>query len=168
MRTAAIFYALAAVAVGGCVRTVGPSPSLAPRAAEAIDPRVPVPSVVNTRPVGSALAARLTELVAQARQGDRAFEPLAARAQQLASAAGNPQTESWVVAQEALSAAIAARGPTARALGDIDALGADALERQGGIAPADFAALQGAAAEVAAIDQRHAQTIDAVQRRLGI
>jgi hypothetical protein len=156
------------LAVSACTVPSGPPPSLVPRAAEAIDPRVPVPGVVNTRPVGAALASRLAELVAQARQGDSAFRPLAAQAQQLANAAGSPQSESWVVAQQALSAAVAARAPTARALGDIDALGGNALETQGGLAPADLRAIQGAAEEVGAIDRRHAETIAAIQRRLGI
>nr|MBA3511606.1 hypothetical protein [Sphingomonas sp.] len=77
------------------------------------------------------------------------------------------QSESWVVAQQALSAAVAARGPTTRALGDIDALAASALARQGGIAPADLAAIEAAAAQVGALDRRHSQTIDALQARLG-
>ncbi|MGI8611319.1 MAG: hypothetical protein ACR2KH_03450, partial [Sphingomicrobium sp.] len=72
-----------------------------------------------------------------------------------------------VVAQQAVSAAVAARGPTTRALGDIDALAAAALAGQGGIAPTDLAAIEAAAAEVAAIDRRHSQMIDALQARLG-
>src|SRR5690242_13435794 len=85
--------------------------------------RPPAPGPVNDRPVSTALAARLAELVAMAKSGEAAFAPLAARARQLADTAGPPQSESWVVAQEAVSAAIAARAPTARAIGDIDALG---------------------------------------------
>ena len=72
-----------------------------------------------------------------------------------------------LVAQQAVSAAVAARGPTSRALGDIDALAAAALVRRGGIGPADLAAIEGAAAEVGAIDQRQTRTIDALQARLG-
>ena len=51
--------------------------------------------------------------------------------ERLARAAGSPQGESWVAAQQALSAAQAARGPTTRALGDIDGLAAAALEQRG-------------------------------------
>ncbi len=168
MRTAAVLMIFAAVGAGGCVRMVGASPNLAPRSAEAIDPRVPVPGIVNDRPVSPALASRLSALIAQARAGDRAFQPAAARARQLAGAAGRSQTESWVVAQEALSAAVGARAQTARALGDIDALGANALETEGGLAPADLAAIQSAAAEVGAIDRRQAETVAAIQRQLGL
>ena len=161
-------FALAAiVAVAGCAAPPGPVPSLAPRTAEAIDPRVPVGNGGAQRPVDRALASRLDELIGRARQGDSAFAAAAGEAQRLATAAGAPRTESWVVAQQAVSAAVAARGPTTRALGDIDALAAAALAGQGGIAPADLAAIEAAAAEVGAIDRRHSRTIDALQARLG-
>ena len=168
MRSFCILAVTAIAALGACAAPRGLSPSLQPRSAEAIDPRVPVGGPVNDRPVSPTLAARLRELVAQAQGGDAAFAPLADRAEQLASAAGAPQSESWTVAQEALSAAVAARGPTARALGDIDALGADALQRQGGMAPADLAAVKEAGEQVAAIDRRQTARVDAIQRRLGL
>jgi hypothetical protein len=63
---------------------------------------------------------------------------------------------------------LAARDPTARALGDIDALGATMLQTQGGLAPNDLAAIQSAGAEVAALDQRQADRIKALQERLGL
>ena len=115
-----------------------------------------------------ALAAQLDQLVGQARAGENDFGPAADRAEQLASAAGGPQSEGWIQAQEALSAAIAARRPTASALADIDALGARALQTQGGIAPNDLAAIQAAAAAAGAIDQRQAERIRAMQARLGL
>ena len=67
-----------------------------------------------------------------------------------------------------MSAATAARAPTTRALGDIDALAAGALQRQAGIAPSDFAAIRSAASEAARISSRQAAAIDAIQRRLGV
>ncbi len=161
-------FAFAAIfALASCAAPPGPGPSLAPRSAEAIDPRVPVEGSGVQAPVDRALAARLAELIGLARQGDSAFTAAAGEAQRLAASAGARQSESWVVAQQALSAAVAARGPTTRALGDIDELAASALARQGGIAPADLAAIEAAAAEVGALDRRHAQTIDALQARLG-
>ncbi len=114
-----------------------------------------------------ALASRLAELVAEARAGEPAFESAASEAERLAAAAGAPQSENWVAAQAALSVATAARGPTGLALGDIDALGANALRTQGGIAPNDLAAIKIAGAEVGAIDQRQADRIKAIQARLG-
>jgi hypothetical protein len=155
-------------ALAACTAPGGPYPSLAPRANEAVDPRVPVERPMNDRPVRPALASRLGELVAQARNGDAAFEGAAAMAEKLASSAGGQQSEGWVAAQEALSAAIAARGPTVVALGDIDAIGANALQTQGGIAPNDLAAIKNAGAEVGAMDRRQAARIKAIQDRLGI
>ena len=145
----------------------GPYPSLQPRAAEAIDPRLQPVKPMNDRPVSPALAAKLAALVDQARGGDAAFEPAAAEAERLAAAAGAPQSEGWIAAQEALSAAIAARKPTALAQADIDALGATALQTQGGIAPNDLRAIDGAAAEVSRIARSQTDRIAAVQRRLG-
>jgi hypothetical protein len=159
---------LSVLAVSACSAPGGPYPSLQPRAAEAIDPRVPVNRPINDRPVGAALAARLAALVEQARGGDAAFEGAAAQAERLAAAAGSKQSESWIAAQEALTAAIAARRPTATALSDIDEIGARALQTQGGLAPNDLAAINNAAAEVASLDQRQADRIAAIQGRLGL
>jgi hypothetical protein len=166
MRTGAPIL-LVAWLLAACSSTGGPYPSLQPRAAEGIDPRVPVERPMNDRPVTPALAARLAELVAEARAGDAAFAPAAAEAERLAASAGPPHSESWIAAQEALSAAIAARRATATALGDVDALGGDSLQRQAGLAPNDLAAITAAAAEVAALDSGQAARIRAMQDRLG-
>ena len=154
-------------ATSACAGPGGPPPSLLPRAAEAIDPRVPVDRPLNDRPVDAALASRLAALLSQARDGDAAFRPAATEAERLAAIAGEARGETWVAAQEALSAAIAARSPTARALGDVDALGADKLQAQGGLAPSDLAAIKRAGDEIGAIAQRQADLVKAIQRRLG-
>jgi hypothetical protein len=155
------------VALSGCTVPGGPYPSLAPRAAEAIDPRVPVVRPMNDRPAGAALTARLAALVDQAQSGDAAFDAAVAEAERLAANAGAPQSEGWIAAQEALTAAIAARKPTATALGDIDEIAATALQTQRGIAPNDLAAIRSAAERVSAMDRRQAERIDAIQKRLG-
>ena len=103
-------------------------------------------------------------LVDQARGGEAAFDSAASRAEQLAASAGAPQSDGWVVAQEALSAAIATRRPVSEALSQIDALGASALQTQGGLAPSDLAAVQSAGEEVGVIDQRQAARIKAIQQ----
>jgi hypothetical protein len=159
---------IVALALSACSSGDGRYPSLAPRAAEAIDPRLPVVRPVNERPVSSSLASQLTALVEQARSGEGAFQPAIAQAEQLASVAGARQSESWIAAEEALSAAVAARKPTAMALSDIDALGATALQRQGGIAPNDLSAIKSAGEEVAKIANGQTDRIDAIQKRLGI
>ena len=154
--------------LGGCATAPrGATPSLAPRAAEAIDPRLPVVSNAVPVPASAAVVERLADLAAQARAGDGAFRAAAAEAERLASAAGAPQSESWVRAQQALSAAIAARAPTTRALGDVDAIGATALEVRGGLSPADLAAIESAAADIGTLDRAQAARVRAIQARLG-
>ena len=155
------------IVLAACSAPGGPYPSLQPRAAEAIDPRLPVERPVNSKPVSAELAGRLSALVAQARAGTATFDQAADRAEHVAAGAGARQSESWIAAQQALSAAIAAREPVARAAGDIDAIAATALQSKGGIAPNDFAAIKQAAEDVSAIDSRQAARIDALQRRLG-
>ena len=159
---------LPVLALSACAAPGGPYPSLHPRAAEAIDPRVPVVRPVNDRPAGAALTARLAALVDQAESGEAAFDEAASEAERLAASAGAPQSESWIAAQEALTAAIAARKPTATALGDIDEIAATALQTQRGIAPNDLAAIRSAAERVSVLDRRQAERIDAVQKRLGL
>lgn len=155
--------------VGACTTPAEvPTPSLAPRAAEAIDPRIPIPNEVPVGPVEPALAAHLAALIDQAQAGDSAFREVVGDAERLAAEAGKAQSESWVVAQQALSAAQAARSPTTRAMGDIDALGANALENSGGIPAGNLAAIQQAASTVSAIDREQSDRIDAIEKRLGL
>jgi hypothetical protein len=155
-----------AMALAGCASSAAP-PSLLPRPAEAIDPRVEVVRPMNDRPVNASLAGQLAALVGEARSGDAAFGPAAAEAQRLAASAGAPQSESWIAAEEALSRAVAAKEATARALGDIDSLGGDRLQANSGMAPSDLAAVQQASAQVFAIDQRQSETIKSIQAALG-
>ena len=165
MRNAALLSILALTA---CSAPSGPYPSLRPRAAEAIDPRVPISRPMNNRPVSAGLAAQLATLVSQAESGNAAFDGPAAQAERLTASAGAPQSEGWIAAQEALTAAIAARKPTAMALGDIDNIAANALQTQRGIAPNDLAAIKRAQAEVGSLDERQTERIRAVQRQLGL
>ena len=153
--------------IAACTAPAMNAPSLAPRAAEAIDPRLPIAEAAPSGPASPALVTRLEALIGQARQGDSAFQAAAAEAEQLAAGAGEPQSESWVAAQQALSAAVAARAPVTQALGDIDGIGAAELASKGAVAPADQAALAAAAAAVSEIDRRQAALIDRLQRRLG-
>lgn len=168
MRAICFSCFLSVAALAGCSTPGAQYPTLAHRAGEDIDPRIPVARPMNDRPVQPALASRLAELVAEARSGDSAFSTAASDAERLAGAAGAPQSEGWMVAQEALTAAIAARSPTTMALAEIDSVGAMALQAQGGIAPNDLAAIKAASAEVGALDQREADRIKAIQQRLGL
>jgi hypothetical protein len=150
-----------------CAAPVLQAPSLAPRAAEAIDPRAPVPEPQLSTVVDRALALQLAALIAQAEAGDARFRAAVPEAQQAAASAGPRESESWVVAQQALSALVAARGAVTRALGDIDELSATRIQRLGSIAAADIRAIQAAAGRVAEIDRREAALIDQLQARLG-
>lgn len=159
-------FALAlSVMLSGCAAATN-APSLAPRAAEAIDPRVPVPGPVLSTAPSPGLVEKLDSLVAQAVVGDGAFLPLIERARQLADVAGEKESESWVVAQQALSAAVGARLPVTAAVGDIDALAAQRVQTLGGIGAADLKAIESAASRIAEIDGRQAAAIDSVQTKL--
>jgi len=165
MRRAAL---LSFLIISACTSPGGPYPSLQPHAAEKIDPRVPVERPMNMRPASASLTERLAVLVGQAESGQAAFDGAASEAERLAAAAGSQQGEAWIVAQEALTAAIAARKPATQSLAEIDEIAANALQTQRGIAPNDLAAIQNAAAKVGAIDRRQADRIHAVQLQLGL
>jgi hypothetical protein len=81
---------LSVILLSACTAPGGPYPSLQPRAAERIDPRVPVERPLNNRPASAALVARLAALIGAARSGDAAFASAAANAERLAAAAGAP------------------------------------------------------------------------------
>lgn len=168
MRTGLCFVISLVGMAGACAAPPGNVPSLAPRAAEALDPRVPIPNSVIVGPADTNLSAHLAALIDQARAGDSAFQAAAAEAERLSQSAGSPQIESWVLAQQALSAAHAARAPTTRALGDIDEIAATALEQQRGIPPGNLAAIEAAASAVSAIDNRQSVRIEAIEERLGL
>ncbi|HET9810961.1 MAG TPA: hypothetical protein VFP53_04615 [Sphingomicrobium sp.] len=160
------FSLLLLTLAGACAAPGTRAPSLAPRAAEAIDPRIPVPAPPVSAIPTEGLVEQLRGLVAQASAGHEQFEAAAANAERLAAAAGTRESESWVVAQQALSAAVAARAPVARALADIDALSASRIRQLGGIGAADMKAIGEAAARVAKIDSSEAATISRLQTRL--
>ena len=159
---------LSTLVLSACSTPGGPYPSLQPRAAEAIDPRVPAERPMNDRPAAASLTARLAALIDQARGGAGAFDAAASEAERLSANAGAAQSEGWIAAQQALSGAIAARQPIVQALGDIDEIGANALQTQRGIAPNDLAEIQRAAELVGSLDRVQSERIIAIQRRLGL
>lgn len=144
------------------------TPSLAPRAAEAIDPRVPIPNELVVGPADASLKSRLATLVDQAKSGDTAFRGVIDNAERLAAAAGGQSSESWIAAQQALSVAQGARSPTTQALGDIDEIASTALETKSGIEAGNLAAIQAAASTVSEIDRSQSDRLDAIEKRLGL
>jgi hypothetical protein len=158
---------LTIVLVAGCsAPRSGSEPSLAPRAAEAIDPRLPIPDEMPSGPVDRALAARLQALVASAHANVSVFDAGEAEASRLAAAAGPMASESWIAAEQALSRLVSAYGTTTQAAAEIDALASDRLERHRWISPADREAITAAASEVATISDRQAAAIDRVKQQL--
>jgi len=155
-----------ALLLSACAAPQAGEPSLAPRAAEAIDPRVPIPSETDAGPADPALAARIAELMAEVQRGDAAFQGTAQEAERLAAAAGPAQSDSWIEAQQAVSAMVAARAPVTQALADLDALASSRLAATGGIAPGDLAAIQAASAEAGSVGNREAAAIDSLQAQL--
>ena len=158
--------ALLALLLSACSVPQAGEPSLAPRAAEAIDPRVPIPNEVVAGPADPALTARIADLMNQVRSGDAAFQGAAQDAERLAAAAGAAQSDSWIAAQQALSAMVAARAPVTGALADLDALAAARLAATGGIQPGDLAAVQAASREAGLISEHEAAVIDRLQGQL--
>ena len=154
-----------ALGLFGCATSSTTEPSLARRPAEAIDPRLPIPSNPIPGPADATLSARLTQLVAEGKAGAQAFEAEAGRAQSLADAAGPAQSESWIVAQEALSGLEGARATTTRAVSDIDALAAERIQR-GGLTAGDQLAVEEASAELRAVTERQSTIVDQLAARL--
>jgi hypothetical protein len=158
---------LAAALIGACSTAgTGPEPSLAPRAAEAIDPRVPIPDAIPSGPVDPALAGKLNDMVGQARAGIPLFDARHASAEHLAAAAGPVASESWIAAEQALSLLVEQYGVTTKAAADVDALASSRLEGQHWIQPADQRAIAAAAAEVSAINEHQAAAIGRLRDQL--
>lgn len=158
---------LAAAMITGCsMPGAGPEPSLAPRAAESIDPRVPIPDTVPAGPVDAALAQRIDALLAEVRGGEPAFAALEAEAARLAASAGPVSSEGWVTAQQSLSRLVEQFGVTTRVAADIDALASARLNSNGWIRPGDQQAITAASSAVAAIGEPQAASIARIRETL--
>ena len=126
-----------------------------------------MPDPVLPTAVDPALAGQLSASIARAQAGHGGFQALAGGARSAAAAAGPRESESWIVAQQALSGLVAAREPVTRALADVDELAAQRVQRLGGIAAADLSAIQSASQQIAALDRAEAALIDELQAQLG-
>lgn len=165
MRRLAPALILSALLLTGCAG-ITDAPSLARRPAEAIDPRLPIPDRSAALPADPALAAALRRIAAPAFAQAAAVDTAIARANALAGSAGAPGSESWIAAQQALSAAIAAQEPVTRALGDFDAAVAERIASGSRLVPRDLATVRAIASDLAALDARQRAALGLVQRRL--
>ena len=161
-----MFALLLPLGLTACATTNANEPSLARRPAEAIDPRVPIPSNPVAGTVDAALASRLGALVAEGKTGAAEFETEVGRAQSLAAAAGPAQSESWVLAQQALSGLEAARARTTRAVSEIDELAAARIQGGGGLSVADQAAIEASSGELRTASERQAAVLEQIAARL--
>lgn len=144
----------------------GTEPSLAPRAAEAIDPRLPVAASEPVGTVDPQLASRLAALVSSVRAAVPAFNAREAEASRLAASAGPMASEGWIAAELALSRLVAEYGTTTRAAAEIDELASERLANRRWINSADREAIVAAAAEVAEISNRQSDAIERLKTQL--
>ena len=165
MRRFAPAIALSLLLLAGCA-SVTDAPSLARRPAEAIDPRLPIVDRSAALPADPALAAALRRIADPAFAQGRTVDAAIARAEALAGSAGAPGSESWISAQQALSAAVAAQAPVTRAIGDFDAAVTERIRSGARLVPQDLAAVRAIASELAALDRRQRAAIASVQRQL--
>ncbi len=131
------------------------APPLTPRAAERADIDTPAPAPIPPQPTDAAQATLIARMLDLARQGDAAFEKALPDTQTRAE----PQSEAWIAAQNARSAAESARGPTLDALSGLDAAIGDAIDK--GL---DTRALAAARTEVQGIFDKQTARLDALIR----
>jgi len=154
---------LAPVLLAGCAQSAGVGPSLARRPIESRDLREPVREAAAPTAADAQLGGEIEGLVNRARVGERDFAGLLPRAEAAAASAGAQGSESWLAAQQLLSALEAARGTTTSALGRLDALLAERVLARN---EAGLADLQAAQQQVAALAEAQQRQFDRLQARI--
>jgi hypothetical protein len=157
------FPALAA----GCASNEGDFPSLAQRPAErdyAAEQMSP-PKVRPPLPADASVGTRAERFIAAARAAQGAFTGAYETAAAATARAGAPGSDSWVIAQQAVSRAVAAQAPLARVSGELDDYAA-ARARQTPLAPADVERLHAATAEIERIAADQAARIRRLEASL--
>ena len=165
IRAACLPLALAALFAAGCA-SVDNAPSLATRSAESIDPRLPVPDRSASLAADPALAADLGALRTRSLAAAAAAEAPIRIAAEAAAAAGGRESESWIRAQQLISAAIAARADFTRSLAELDALIALRIRGRERLVPQDLALADALVAELNTVDRRQAETLARAEREL--
>lgn len=153
---------LAPLLLAGCAsEAIGPS--LAKRPIEDRDMSEPVRQVSPPAPADAPLKAQIAGLVARAEAGQSAFAALLPKAESAASAAGPDGSESWIAAQQLVSALESARAPSPGALAELDALMATRLKDGN---EAGLTELQAADQQVAALVEAQQHDIDRIRARI--
>lgn len=152
--------------LAGCASPRVSLEGLRPRAAEAIDPRIPLPTEAVGKPADASIAGRIAAAQSDARTGVAQFDALLPSARAAAAKAGAMGSESWVEAQELLSALVEARAPLTLALADLDAIAGGRVETIGDLGVTDRERLFAATARLAAMDSDQQAAIAALRSRL--
>jgi len=154
--------ALLAACLAGCV-SHGPFPSLAPRPAEQEDWTEEPVHAAPAAAEDQALRARIAALVAEAREGGRAFEADLPATERAAAHSGAAESDAWVEAQQAISRLEASRGRTMDAAAELHQLRLARTAQP--TASTDLAALDAAIEAVNAIAERQQRVMDRINRR---
>ncbi len=155
-----------ALTLGACASHRVSLEGLRPRAAEAIDPRVPLPTEAVGKPADSSIAGRIAAAERQARDGAAQFDALLPAARAAAANASGNGSESWIAAQQLLSALVGARAPVSDALADLDALAGGRVESVGDLGVTDREQLFAASGRLSAIDANQQSALATLRTRL--
>ena len=144
----------------------GPYPSLAPRPIEKAMADSEEQPVAAVPPDDSGLPARIEPLAAQARRGESEYQAALPEAREAISKAGPSGSDSWILAQQALSRLEAARATIVGAVTELDAL---ALAESGArpLSPADKERLDAATRDAQAMAERQQAEIAKLQAKIG-
>jgi len=166
-RRALLALPAAALLAAGCASQDGDFPSLAQRPAERefAEEQLAPPKVRPPLPDDPAVAERASGFVAAARAGESAFASAYETAAAAAGRAGPAGSDSWTIAQQAVSRAVAAQAPVTRVLGEIADYQAG-RGRQTPISPGDVERLQKASAEVQRIADSQAERLRRLEASL--
>lgn len=138
----------------------GDYPSLRPRAFEGTGAGVPLPPPPPAAPPSAQTLARVAALVDRAEAGNEKFSAELVRARPVIARAGAADSETWITAQEQLSALDASRAEALAASAELDALNLAGVDAAGlRFAEADFAAIRAGADQVGALLQAQGRTL---------
>lgn len=155
-----VLLSLSACGKAGNFPTLNPRPIEAQAAGLLTEP---APKEGSVQPANPAVSANIEKALSAARSGDTAFKNVLAGARSAAQGAGASGSESWIVAQMAVSNLEATRAPVKASLSDLDGLLRAALD---GPPSADLSNIQEAIRTVEAIDARHMSAMEDVLRAL--
>ncbi|HEU4969758.1 hypothetical protein [Sphingomonas sp.] len=155
-------FLLVSLMLAGC-SSAGIGPSLAKRPIEDRDLSEPVRQVAPPAPADAALKAQIDALLQRAQAGQTGFAALLPKADSAASAAGAEGSESWVVAQELLSALESERAPSTAALAELDALIAERVRTGSDVGLSE---LQAADAQVQAMVEAQQRDFERLRTRI--